>query len=512
MRSSRVGAVSGVVVLVAGCNVLLGLGDKSVAVNDGGADAPSGDAGDTGAEAADSGSKDVAAETGDADTGADSSSCGNGVLDPGEACDPSAPDGGTVPACAGLFGHGATGTAKCSSCTLDDSDCTLPQLQTGSPWPMFARTLTHSSRSSAHGPHTMPAAGKIQTVFTMSSGNVRYASAVIDKQGTVYQGVVDSTRAESGLWIHPRGAGTITSQAVPLTSADTSDCGLVGSLAIAADGTIYGQTGSGWLYVYRPSADAGGFAVTAIQLSIATPNCSTGLMGGPAIDADGTVYVTLADGLYSYTPSTGVTHAIVNCPAHYPAVIAADGTVYWVGYYAPSVVCGYTPSTGAQSMSAPFTLESTVSPVITLDGRIVVAMSFVPGGIYSVAPPIATASIGTLLTPGVFGIGPAVGGDGTLYAASFGGKIYAVDADATAQENPRWTAVPGGDLGSTPVVDADGYTYVIAEDGTLDVTAPSGQPAWSTQLAGGTSDYNAAMDSDGTLYVGANSRVYAISP
>jgi hypothetical protein len=500
--------------LMAGCNVLLGLGDKSVAVNDGGADGPAGEAGDSGqaTEAGEAGSMDGAAETGTTDAGT-AGTCGNGILDPGEACDPSAPDGGAVPACARLFGHGAMGTAKCASCTLDDSACTLPQLQAGSPWPMFGRTLTHSSRSSAHGPHAMPDGGSLQTVFRTTSGNVRFANPVIDREGTVYQGVVDYSRNDSGLWVHPRGAGTITSPSVALASGDTPDCGLVGALAIASDGTVYGQTGSGWLYAYQRNPDGGGFSVTSVQLSTAAPNCGTGLIGGPAIDVDGTVYVTFSDGLFSYTPSTGATHAVSMCPsAHYPPVIADDGVVYWEGYYGPSIICAYTPSTGAVNVSPGFSVGSTVSPAIAADGRIVLALSYVPGGIYAIAPPVESQTWDQLLDGGVFGVGPAIGADGTLYGASFGGTLYAIDPHATTQQNPRWATILGGSLGSSPVVDADGYTYVISEDGTLHATDPAGHTAWSMALPGGTADYNASMDADGTLYVGTGSEVFAINP
>ena len=50
-----------------------------------------------------------------------------------------------------------------------------------------------------------------------------------------------------------------------------------------------------------------------------------------------------------------------------------------------------------------------MSPAIAADGRIVLALSYVPGGVYALAPPAGNQAWDQLLDGGVFGVGPAIG-------------------------------------------------------------------------------------------------------
>jgi subtilisin family serine protease/outer membrane protein assembly factor BamB len=114
----------------------------------------------------------------------------------------------------------------------------------------------------------------------------------------------------------------------------------------------------------------------------------------------------------------------------------------------------------------------------------------------------------------------AVGGDGTVYAASsFGGPIYAFSAGTTSPPTPKWsTTLPGGAavngaaaLGTVSA--ADDTLYVKAQDGNLySILTANGAVKW-TYAVPGSSYAPPSVGSDGTVYIGAdNGVIYAVNP
>ncbi len=130
---------------------------------------------------------------------------------------------------------------------------------------------------------------------------------------------------------------------------------------------------------------------------------------------------------------------------------------------------------------------------------------------------------------------PTVGPDGTIYAVSGPGKLYAIAPDGTV----KWTVQTGPTLRSSPALAADGKVYQPSSDGKLYAVAPpasadskEGTIAWtfdfgqhlgSTPLltkAGGFGGGNGigsgaspTIGPDGTIYIGANnSNFYAVNP
>ncbi len=81
--------------------------------------------------------------------------------------------------------------------------------------------------------------------------------------------------------------------------------------------------------------------------------------------------------------------------------------------------------------------------------------------------------------------GPAVGADGTVYAASNGGVLHALDPRTGAD---RWTFDGGGsygsDLSTTPAVLADGTVVWPGPGGVVHGIDATGRPLWQWPLAG----------------------------
>ena len=105
---------------------------------------------------------------------------------------------------------------------------------------------------------------------------------------------------------------------------------------------------------------------------------------------------------------------------------------------------------------------------------------------------------------------PAVAG-GSVYVGSENGKLYAFNANCSANCSPRWTGTTGGAIDSSPAVSGS-TVYVGSDDGKLYAfdTGCSGNcsPKW-TATTGGPIDSSPAV-SGGLVYVGsADKNLYA---
>ncbi|MSU57789.1 MAG: cell surface protein [Pedosphaera sp.] len=222
---------------------------------------------------------------------------------------------------------------------------------------------------------------------------------------------------------------------------------------------------------------------------------------GPALDANGVIYVSTWDGcLYAINPDRTtkwefhVTTDLKSSPA-----IAADGTIY-VGcrdrkFYAitPDGKKKWEFKTGGWVDS---------SAGIATDGTIYFGSW--DNKFYALNP---NGSVRwTFTTSGEVESSPAIGTDGTIYFGSHDKKFYALNPDGSK----RWQFATGGQIISSPAIGADGALYFTSVDGKLYALNPDGTRRWSL-LTGGITESSPVLGTNGTIYVGVNSNYCAIS-
>jgi outer membrane protein assembly factor BamB len=98
----------------------------------------------------------------------------------------------------------------------------------------------------------------------------------------------------------------------------------------------------------------------------------------------------------------------------------------------------------------------------------------------------------------------AVGGDGTLYAGSADGNVYALSASGSKQ----WSFSAGMEVDATPAIGSDGTVYVGAADGTV-YGIQGGTMKWNYKTSGAVRA-SANIGADHTVYFGSEDyAVYA---
>lgn len=117
--------------------------------------------------------------------------------------------------------------------------------------------------------------------------------------------------------------------------------------------------------------------------------------------------------------------------------------------------------------------------------------------------------------PTGFSGGPAVAADGTVYAASNGGTLYALDPDG----HILWQETLSAGAVGPPALSAEEGIYVAGEDGNLSAFTPDGAPRWRFQPEGRCIALAGPVAApDGTIYYPVGFRdppgtsVQAVSP
>ena len=240
----------------------------------------------------------------------------------------------------------------------------------------------------------------------------------------------------------------------------------------------------------------------------ATPSLAwstgAGFAGRAAIAADGTVYATtsaVVNDLVAVDPSGHVKWTLPGDGFSDPA-IGADGTVY---DESQTDVLAIAPD-GTQRWATPIDAVNGGALVIGGDGTIYAGGSTVVLAVDSTGHPQWSVP-----APGGENVPVVLGPDGTLYAGTGTGEVLSIDATAGTQ---TWSYTTPSTIGGL-AVGGDGTVYAMSWGGTLTAVTPAGGLAWSFTApppGDDNTDYVTppALAGDGTIYFsyGGNLRAF----
>lgn len=227
---------------------------------------------------------------------------------------------------------------------------------------------------------------------------------------------------------------------------------------------------------------------------------------GPAVAADGTIYVNSWDGVLSATYPDGTPKWPYQAgfQSFSTPAIGSDGALYF-GSGDSNVYAVNANKT--QKWKYPVGDTAAASPVIGPDGTVYIGCY--DHKLYAFTPD------GSLKWPGsgsfetsAEAMSPALGPDGTVYVGDASGKVYAVRPDGSS----KWVYQTGGPVYSSPAVASDGTIYVGSGDHKLYAFRPDGSVKWDYPT-GGVVYSSPAIGWAGTVYAGCwDGKLYAVSP
>ena len=98
----------------------------------------------------------------------------------------------------------------------------------------------------------------------------------------------------------------------------------------------------------------------------------------------------------------------------------------------------------------------------------------------------------------------AVGSDGTVYAGSIGGFLYAVSPDGKI----KWQTEVGQGIGSSLALDADDTIYFGRREDYLSAVTADGEEKYQVRTQGDVYS-SPVVGPDGTIYMGGGNFLYA---
>ena len=227
----------------------------------------------------------------------------------------------------------------------------------------------------------------------------------------------------------------------------------------------------------------------------------------PAIDDDGTIYVTSHDGnLYALNSDGSLKWKfqaffnggdsrtwINNSP-----VIGPDGTIYIVEDY--GTVYAVNPDNTEKWHVDVTTGVVDATPSLAPDGSLVILSS-----LETVVLDVSDGSIKWKMNKAYNSIdsSPAIDGNGTILA---GGALRSFTKDGVL----NWSAKKGS-LQSSPAIDADGAIYIASRDQNLYAYNSDGSVKWAHYFDKQLTT-SPVIGADGTIYVFAPNKLYAINP
>jgi outer membrane protein assembly factor BamB len=361
---------------------------------------------------------------------------------------------------------------------------TMLPVEESSPWPMYGGDARHTGTSQVPG----PVAPNLNWMFR---AGLLANSPALGGDGTVLFGSLDGhlyalDAQGSELWRDPLGQ-------------------MSGVPALSVSGTIYVGLASpvdGMFYALnRDGSEAWAYHIEGHIVE-----------GSPVVGADGSIYLAASN------PQTGAGLVVALSPEgtekwRYDVVsrlpfspaIGPEGTVY-VGATNGSLYA-LNPDGGLNWQSPLNEVRS--SPAVGADGTIYIATG---GGYEAVEPGNGAVTWTFSPVDGEANSAPAVGPEGRVYVSSET-KISALNQDGSV----AWTFVPENrsedqaQFTSPITIDGALVVYAGTRQGELFAINPDGSLRWRLQLPeGGMILVGPAIGSDGTLYVGAGSNLYAV--
>jgi len=352
-------------------------------------------------------------------------------------------------------------------------------------WPKFGRDLNNTGQSPYAGPETN------NTVWTYATGGSLYCCGPsIGADGTIY-----IRSADRNIYALNHNGTLKWKYAVGGSNY------IYGSPAIASDGTIYVGGGDDCkLYALNPD----GTLKWKYTGSTA---------GSPTIGSDGTIYF----GIYALNPD-GTLKLSYSGGGRTPA-IGSDGTIY-IGSGSqfrainPNGTLKWSYTTGGEVRnSAAIGSDGTIYfgsldhnlYALNLDGTLKWTYNVKDNRITTPA----TGPSEYMTDPYEIYASPAIGSDGIIYIADYGGTLHAINPDGTLKWNTRIENRADHLYASAPVIDANGNIYIGSYNNNVYALNPDGTLKW--KYATGSHVYGSpAIGSDGTLYIGScDGKLYA---
>ena len=236
--------------------------------------------------------------------------------------------------------------------------------------------------------------------------------------------------------------------------------------------TAFAKRGMGYYATNAPSNFMDDDGLIPVRESFTIPpfvEITNGIYSSPAIGADGTVYVGSANGrLYA---------------------ISREGNIQW--------------AFGGLTTNQPFNSSPVVGPLN------VIYAGCNDSNLYALA---GGALLWRTNLGGQVFSSPALATDGTIYAGSANGKLYAVNPDGTV----KWSANVTSSILSSPAVALDGTVYAgsLGASNNLHAFNPTNGAVlagWPVTVGGGVYS-SPALASDGSVVVGGlDGKVYAFT-
>ena len=265
--------------------------------------------------------------------------------------------------------------------------------------------------------------------------------------------------------------------------------GIVGSVAIGLNGTIYAKSQDNYLYAINPNGTLKWKFKTGLWVSV-----------DPAVSSNGTVYAVSHHGYLLAINSNGKLKWKFETGSNIESSPAIDSNgIIYVG----SGAYLYAIKTDGElrwKFDTGSKIES--SPAIDSNGTI-----YIGSGVYFYAIKPNGKLKWKFETGSKIESSPAINSNGTVYFSSNDDYFYSVSQDGKL----KWKFKIGWSVLSSPAISLDGTIYVGSDDGYLYAIRPNGKLKWKFER-GHFPIYNPSIGSNGVIYVGKGKYLLALNP
>jgi len=301
-----------------------------------------------------------------------------------------------------------------------------------------------------------------------------------------------------------------------ITSANcTASFNFVSGLAQGQDGTLYlSASNEPRLYAIDPeNGDVQWFFEAT----------GSDFRSTPAIAADGTIYVVerVSGTVYAVNPNgSEAWNYSIGVGVGSPIALGADGSLYIGTDNGAASVLLALNADGSEKWTTPFALNRETRSSVNFGADGTIYARTYEGYIYAIDPDTGSQIWRSPLLGGGSGSSPVVAADGSIYFGSFvaGDKLFALNADGTL----KWgsdlgnTAIVG--IGTTASIGSEGTVYIGAwepgsQGGMYALNSTDGSQLWRHALNGVVQSSSSAIGADGHIYVASQRGIlYALDP